>query len=55
MTLARELLTQGESETVLQYLSLCSDFWELGRRDLKDWIAQIKNGTTPDFGSNLMF
>lgn len=55
MTLARELLKQGESETVLQYLSLCSDFWELGRRNLKDWIAQIEGGTTPDFGGNLKF
>lgn len=55
MTLAWELLKQGEAETVLKYLSLCSDFWALGRSNLKDWIAQIKNGETPEFGGNLMF
>ena len=54
MTPARELLEQGEAETVLEYLSLCSDFRELGDGDIEDWIAQIEDGTTPDFGANLM-
>jgi len=55
MTLARDLLEHGETDAVLEYLSLCSKFWELGRGDLDRWIAQIKDGTTPDFGRNLMF
>jgi len=55
MTLAQELLEHGEAEVVLEYLSLCLKFWELDRGDLERWIAQIKDGTTPDFGGNLMF
>ena len=55
MTLARELLERGETDAVLEYLSLCSKFWDLGRGDLEGWMAQIKDRKTPDFGSNLMF
>ena len=55
MTLAQELLEHGEAEVVLEYLSLCLKFWELDRGDLERWIAQIKDGTTPDFGGNLIF
>ena len=55
MTLASELLKRGEAEIVLEYLSLCLDFWELGYGDLEDWIARIENGETPDFRGNLRF
>lgn len=55
MTLAWELLEQGESDVVIEYLSLCSEFWELDRGKLERWISEIKNGETPDFLSNLRF
>ncbi|MDE0106363.1 MAG: hypothetical protein OXN96_01045 [Bryobacterales bacterium] len=55
MTLARELLAHGDADVVLEYLSLCSEFWELDRGDLERWIVQVRAGETPDFGGNLMF
>ncbi len=55
MALASELLRRGEADIVLEYLSLCLDFWELGYGDLEDWIAQIENGNTPNFRHNLRF
>ena len=55
MTLAQELLEHGEADVVIEYLSLCSEFWELDRGRLEGWTAQIKNGQTPDFGSALRF
>ena len=55
MTLAQELLAHGEADVVLEYLSLCSEFWELDRGKLEHWTAQIKNGQTPDFRSDLRF
>ena len=55
MTLARELLELGESEVVLVYLSLCSEFWEMDRGRLETWTAQVKGGETPDFSTSLRF
>ena len=55
MTLAKELLERGESEVVLRYLSLCSEFWELGQEELQAWIARVEEGGTPDFGTSLRF
>ena len=55
MSLAQELLAHGEGDVVLEYLSLCSEFWELDRGKLERWTAQIKNGQTPDFRSALRF
>lgn len=55
MTLARDLLEHGETNVVLEYLALCSKFWKLHRGDLERWIAQIKDGKTPDFGRSLRF
>lgn len=48
MTLARELLGKGETETVLQYLELCGKFWETGREKLALWTASLRRGETPD-------
>lgn len=55
MTLASELLQQGESEVVLEYLSLCSKFWKLDRGRLEAWISHVKDGETPGFGGSLRF
>lgn len=55
MALASELLKLGEADIVLEYLSLCLDFWESGYGDLEDWIARIESGGTPHFRGNLRF
>ena len=55
MTLASELLELGESEVVLAYFSLCSEFWRMDRGDLETWTGLVKGGDTPDFGRSLRF
>ena len=55
MGLARDLLARGETQTVLRYLALCLDFWEMGQDSLKNWIALIEGGRTPDFSRHLRF
>ncbi len=55
MALARDLLERGETQTVLRYLALCLEFWEMGQDSLKNWIALIEGGRTPDFGRHLRF
>jgi len=55
MTLAKELLEKGERDTVIAYLQSCAKFWDMGRDNLKSWIATIKRGGTPDFGANLFY
>jgi hypothetical protein len=52
MTLARQLLEHGQSNVVLEYLSLCSRFWEHDRGRLDSWVEVIEQGGIPDFGSN---
>ncbi len=55
MTLAKELLERGESEVVLRFLSLSSEFWEGKQETLQAWTARVEEGGMPDFGSNLNF
>lgn len=55
MTLASELLELGESEVVLGYFSLCSEFWRMDRGRLKTWTALVEGGATPDFSQSLRF
>ncbi|HTE20327.1 MAG TPA: tetratricopeptide repeat protein [Armatimonadota bacterium] len=47
MNLAYELLEAGERDCVLQYLTLCSAFWRIGRRTLDRWTGEIRMGQTP--------
>jgi hypothetical protein len=54
LVLAKELLQQGERAAVLQYLDNCLSLWRRGENVLQLWIADIKNGKTPNFG-NLAF
>jgi len=54
LVLAKELLQQGEREAVLQYLNNCLLLWPRGEDALQLWIADIKEGKTPNFG-NLAF
>ena len=55
MSLAKELLLQGETEVVLEYFNLCRNFWELHDGKLDNWINTVKSGDLPDFGSNLIY
>lgn len=55
MSLARDLLQNGESETVLQYLDLCRKFWGSGSEKLEQWAEEVKAGRMPDFGANLFY
>lgn len=51
MVLAKELLEKGERDAVVEYLEDCKPLWPRGRRILQSWIADIKDGLTPNFGS----
>jgi beta-lactamase regulating signal transducer with metallopeptidase domain len=57
MTLAKELLEKGETNTVLEYFKECEVFWKMspGEGKLGAWTEAVKNGKTPDFGSNLVY
>ena len=55
MTLAFEILEQGDREVVIEYFKLCSVFWESGTSRLKNWTSTVRNGATPDFGANITY
>jgi hypothetical protein len=55
MSLAQDLLAVDEREAVIEYLTQCLEFWELGREKLEDWIALVEGGRRPDFGANLLY
>ncbi len=55
MSLAKQLLEQGERAIVLEYLDLCGAFWERGSDRLADWKEAIADGRTPLFGANLNY
>ena len=55
MSLAKGLLDKGERDVVLQYFDLCRKFWALGQSKLDEWTADVKSGTTPNFGANLLY
>jgi len=56
MQLAQDLLEHGDRPPVLAYLDECAKFWTFdhGKR-LNAWKAQVQEGKTPDFGSNLVY
>jgi hypothetical protein len=45
--LARELLEEGEANTVLKYLELVRAFWKSGSSDLSKWEKMIQEGAIP--------
>ncbi|HEV2707386.1 MAG TPA: hypothetical protein VGV59_15830 [Pyrinomonadaceae bacterium] len=53
MMLAKELLSKGEKETVIEYLNLCAKFWLMHNGKLDIWKAAAAKGETPDFGPSL--
>lgn len=55
MTLAKELLEHGESDAVLSYFKLCSNFWTSPHNQLQQWTAVVAQGGIPDFGANLRY
>lgn len=55
MRLAKELLTSGERDVVLEFLGECRGFWKMGHEKLTAWSGTIESGQTPDFGANLNY
>ena len=55
MSLAKDLLQEGEREVVLEYFDLCRKFWDLGHDKLDAWTEEVKSGNTPEFGANLYY
>jgi serine/threonine protein kinase len=55
VTLAKDLLTVGERDAVLEFFVLCRKFWKLGPKQLDDWTAAVKGGGMPYFGANLNY
>jgi hypothetical protein len=53
--LACDLLKAGQVMSVLAYLEACGAFWkvDLGRR--AEWMREIRENRTPDFGGNLLY
>ena len=50
LVLARELIEGGERDAVLEYLEICMKLWARGENILRIWIADLKNGKTPNLG-----
>jgi hypothetical protein len=55
MSLAKDMLEVGEREPVLEYFDLCRRFWDLGGKSLDNWAKEVRAGTVPDFGANLVY
>jgi TonB family protein len=55
MTLAKELLEKGDRDTVLEYFSLCANFWTRGGSRLAAWEQDVRDGKMPNFGANLVY
>jgi TonB family protein len=53
MRLAQELLEKGEKDAVIEYLTLCRNFWTTGAISLSAWSQAVRDGRTPDFGLSL--
>jgi hypothetical protein len=55
MRLAKELLERGERAVVIEYLQLCSVFWQTGDHQAEKWVYEIEQGNVPSFGANLCY
>jgi hypothetical protein len=47
LTLADELLRQGETSVVIEYLQQCSRFWKSREPTIRNWIERIQAGERP--------
>lgn len=50
LDLANELLKQGKREAVTAYLGDIQSFWKMNGGLVEEWLAEIKNGETPELG-----
>ena len=55
MSLAKDLLEQGQVDVVIEYFRLCASFWKLERGRLDRWSEMARAGDIPDFGPNLVY
>jgi hypothetical protein len=55
MSLAKDLLQEGEQQAVLDYFGLCHEFWKSGEKKLDQWSQEVNAGRLPDFGANLVY
>jgi hypothetical protein len=55
MSLAKDLLEQGDRDTVLEFFAECRKFWKLDHDKLDAWTAKVRGGGIPDFGANLLY
>lgn len=56
VSLANDLLQAGRTAAVLQYLTLCKNFWKSHPPNQADaWMETIRRGGIPDFGPNLVY
>jgi len=55
MSLAKDLLEKGQRDVVLEYFELCRKFWKMEGGRLDRWSKEVKAGTIPDFGANLVY
>ena len=55
MSLAQDLLKNGEKATVLEYFKLCRVFWKLEEGRLDRWTKEVEAGKIPEFGGNLVY
>jgi hypothetical protein len=53
MVLGKELLNLGERAVVVEFLGLCSQFWDTPNHQAEHWIDVLEHGGMPDFGENL--
>lgn len=53
--LAAELLEIGRAEPVVEFLRLCDRFWDRESSRSAEWIDEIRRGSVPDFGANLLY
>jgi len=55
MSLAKALLDAGYKDAVIDFLGKCDKIWDKDFSESQKWIAEIKEGKTPDFGANLYY
>lgn len=55
MSLALDLLKNGEKTSVLEYFKLCRVFWKLEEGRLDRWTKEVEAGKIPEFGGNLNY
>jgi hypothetical protein len=55
MSLAKDLIEAGERDVVLEYFTLCRNFWKMGQQKPDNWFLIVKGGGMPDFGASLVY